>query len=357
MQFKRVKIEPDAMNKPATMVEVAKLADVSTSTVSRVLNDSCRVNAEKTLRVKKAIELLNYKPNLAAKALVGSHTNLVAIMVPNVSNNALANIIAATSTELRKYGFSTILFNFSENAQVERELFKELGKQMVDAAIFFATTISDEELIALNRKLPVLTLEKKIASTEIDGISLDEIDAFRKIIRPLIEAGHKKISYIGGKMGTSSDTARFAAWQQVMGENGLSWTKHSHVHFGWSIKDGYQSMLELYKVYPEMTAVMCCSDSCSMGALSAAYALGLTIPTDLSVTGFDNYLDGGYSIPPLTTLDYPADKMGISAANLILERLQGRKEAKHIILSLDLMPRNSIGKPRSKVEGVVQHES
>ncbi len=357
MQFKRIKKDADAMNRPATMVEVAKLAGVSTSTVSRVLNDSCRVNAEKTQRVRKAIELLSYKPNLAAKALVGSHTNLIAIMVPNVSNNALANIVGSISTEFRKYGFSTILFNFSEDAEVEKVLFRELGKQMVDAAIFFATTVSDEDLIGLNRKLPVLTLEKKIASTEIDGISLDEIDAFRKIISPLLGAGHQKIGYIGGKLGTSSDTTRFAAWQQVMGENGLSWTRQSHVHFGWSIKNGYQAMLELCKNYPEMTAVMCCSDSCSMGALSAAYTLGLTIPDDLSITGFDNYMDGGYTIPPLTTLDYPADKMGVSAATLILERLQGRKEAKHIILKLDLMPRSSISKPSSKARGAVLNEN
>ncbi|GAC15312.1 LacI family DNA-binding transcriptional regulator [Aliiglaciecola lipolytica] len=327
----------------ATIYEVAKLAGVSVSTVSRVLNGRSTVNQQLKAKVDNAISLLSYSPNSVARSLASSRSNSVGILVSEINSHFFCNMLTAVELTLRQANKHSIITVGHNDLEQEQEGVDFLIGRNCDALILHVEALTDDMLRKVNRdNTPIALINRVVPGMEEACISLDNELGGYLGTRHLIESGHTKIAYIAGPTSKVDANQRLAGHKRALKEAGLKIDQNLFYQGNYLESDGVDGLTELLKDNKEFTALVCANDWMASGAITCARDMGLDLPKDLSIIGYDNDLLAHLLYPQLTTLHNPIYDMGEMAAKYILNTVYKESNPIKNLFGPELITRNSV---------------
>lgn len=300
-----------------TIKDVAKLADVSISTVSRVLNNKDKVSEDAKKAVLDAVRELNYQPNLLAKSLKTMKSYTVGFVVENITNPYFADIIKAVQEEAYKNGFNVLLCDSRRNDQRVISHLNSLKSKKVDGIIYCSgKNVSDQvkkEFLDLKESnMPIVLLGKSNLNLDVSNISTGDENAAYKIVTHLINLGHKNITFIGGIKDYLITSQRVEGYQEAMKKNALE--ENCQIYYGEYgdniVKRAKEIGLEVLQKENRPSAIFGADDLIALGIELAAKTLEIKIPQDLAVVGFNNLQYSQYADPPITSIGFPRYEMG-----------------------------------------------
>ena len=304
-----------------TITDVARLANVSMKTVSRVLNNEPNVAKKTRERVLSAAKELRYSPNLAAKGLASSKSYLIALLYDNPSPNYIANIQKGAIKACRDNNYYLVIEPLSMvNANAGNEVEKLLERLPVDGVILTPPLCDDKDVLSILRSLniPYVPVAPTIEINGVSSVKMDDVQASFEMTEYLIKRGHKKIGFIKGHRGHSATALRYKGYELAMEKFNLKIDKNFIVEGDFSFKSGVEAAENLLGLNEPPTAIFASNDDMAAGVVSVASRLGLEVPTKLSVGGFDDTPLAQILFPQLTTVKQPIYEMGQMAANLLI---------------------------------------
>ncbi|WP_113930606.1 LacI family DNA-binding transcriptional regulator [Bacillus sp. P14.5] len=321
----------------ATISEVAKRAGVSVATVSRVINNKGYVHEDTRKSVANAIKQLGYKPNSVARSLSQKTSKMICFLIPDITNPFFPQLVRAVEDVMYPAGYSTILFNSDEQLEHELEYIEGMTSKYIDGFIIVSNTLKWEHLSALN--VPVVALDRFI-DDRIPSVAVDNYEGARKALEYMIERGCRNIAHLEGPRHVITSGERKRAYQDVMKENNLPITlQQGH----YELEKGMVSTMELLESNRSIDAIFAGNDVMAIGALKAAGKLGIKVPEEVSIMGFDGMEWGTTVLPELTTMQQPIYEIGKKAAEMLLARIQGLPlEREHYVLKAALEVRKSV---------------
>ncbi|MHB1650948.1 MAG: LacI family DNA-binding transcriptional regulator [Desulfitobacteriaceae bacterium] len=317
-----------------TIYDVAKLAKVSISTVSRVLNNASYVSEESKNKVLDAVEKLNFKKNMVAAALMKKQTSTFGLIIPDIKNLFYANITRGVEDVANELGFNVILCNTDYDMHKERMYIDFLLQKGIDGIIFSTPEIRDKnvkDLIESNPQLPVVILGSKVEGVIADEILVDNFEGGYLSTKHLLELGHQRIGFVSGGRYTLATIERQKGYERALKDNGVQITSELIIMDEFKANSGYKNALKLLSK-DRPTAIFAGNDLIAVGVYRAARELGLNIPEDLSVVGFDDTEYAQILTPMLTTIHSPIQEMGSRAMRFAIMNLQGKKTAKETVV-------------------------
>lgn len=316
--------------------DVSKLANVSVATVSRVINNTCYVNPETKERVLSAIEELNYEPNVSARNLRKNTSGAILVLTPNLTNPYYSNIITGISETAREYGSSTFVCSTLGDAEQEKKLMKMLDSHKADAAIVLATNMDDTWLLPYAKKYPVVFCSEYNPDLDVDRVSIDNYRAAYEATEYLIQLGHKRIGMISSENQYISTKLRMQGYLDALTDYDI---KHDEMDIEYASNDySFTSARKLSnKILSKsdhVTALFCISDILALGAIYGAREVGLDVPKDVTILGFDNLEYTEMMVPRISTVEQPCNKIGAMAMEIVQEKLMSSTELETKIVML-----------------------
>lgn len=305
------------------------MANVSTATVSRIVNGLPGYSKETKEKVLKVIEELGYQPNALARGLVSKRTNTLGVLFPVVSSMFSSEILNGIEDTAHESDHSVIVCNTDSNGVRTMKYLQVLKEKRVDGIIFTSEVLKEEYYEALvDMKIPVVLVSTASYRFPLPYVKVDDKHAAYSATEYLIQNGHEKIAMISGtKDDPIAGVPRVEGYIQALKDYGLPVElKRITYGFDFGYKTGMMCMEQLFKEAPETTAIFAASDEIAIGALSVAYKYGIKIPDDLSIIGYDNLKIAEMSIPPLTTVAQPLYEMGQLAAQMIFDMINSKKK-------------------------------
>jgi LacI family transcriptional regulator len=339
------KTRPPAIQKVATIRQVAELAGVSIATVSRVFAGADQVSDELNERVQVAARSLNYKANRVAQNLRLKTTNTVALVISDIENPFFTSVVRGVESVLRSEGYSLFLTNSDEDEEIELELLLNLRAEGV-AGIILAATCEDSKRYEqfVQAGMRIVAIDRVPKNLKIDRVTVNNIDGIQQAVKHLVEQGHTKIGFIAGLARISTSYERQAGFELGMQAHGLQihpeWMKNGIFRREY----GYQAMMSILELDDRPTAVITANNLMTQGALQAIYKSKLSIPADMAIVGFDYMPWADFINPPLSVVAQPTRDLGIIAAQLLLDRIKDHgRSYQHVILDTQLIIRESSG--------------
>ncbi len=310
-----------------TMIDVARHAGVSQTTVSFVLNstDTPNIPDDTRQRVLDAIEELGYEPDARARALRSGSTRTIALVIPDLRNPHFCEYATAIEESARASGYHLLLFSTTLNDEYAVDIFKDLARRRFDGLILVSAFIleSKEAQATLDqirrRGLPVVELTENYG---VDAVSADYHEATKEVMSYLFSLGHRRIAMIYGVGGHEMAEDRLQPYCASLQAAGIPFDADLVQECGPTIMDGYQAAKKLLELKTRPTAIITINDLLAMGALRAAADLKLHVPNDLSLVGYDNIPMADFLIPRLTTVTKDAYTLGTEAFKMLLARIQ-----------------------------------
>jgi len=332
----------------ATIDDVAKLAGVSKSSVSRVLNGNFQyMSDDMKHRILTAIEDLQYSPNSLARGLKKKETQVIGIVLSDISNTFWSDVLKGVQEECNVNGYS-LMVSFNEVAEMERETLLLLRNRQVDGLIV-NTTGSNPKLFQdlQEEKFPFVMLDRSLDGMNVDTVIVNNLAGAEQAIQHLIDQGHRRIGILLHPLGNLSPRLeRLEAYKQTLLSNGLQVSEEYIKICGLARGEGTKAMEELLSMPEPPTAVFTTNIALSLEALTGIKKFGLKVPADISVVGYDDFIWSPLLDPPLSTVAQPSYEMGVMAASLLIDRIRGkRKKSKTVQLQPSLVIRGSCAPP------------
>ncbi|MCG0276298.1 MAG: LacI family transcriptional regulator [Thermosediminibacteraceae bacterium] len=329
----------------ATIYDVAKRAKVSIATVSRVLNNSPLVSEKTRERVKKAIEELNYSPNVIASALTKKSTLTLGLLIPDIANPFFAELARGVEDASADFGFNIIICNTDYRSDKEAEYIRLLKQKSIDGFIISTAYYNDENVINLIKSnTPVVILGRDIDGEDmvVDVVVSDNVNGGYIATKHLIDLGHKNIACLLGPPQVKVNLDREKGYLKAMEEAGLKVRPELIVFGDFKVEFGFKKAIELLSLEHRPTAFFAANDLTAIGVIKAARFMGLEVPRDISVVGYDNTMLAEIVDPPLTTVNQQMRKMGYMATEFLIKRIKGESSGgQRIVLDVDLVVRRS----------------
>ncbi|QGP93079.1 HTH-type transcriptional regulator DegA [Neomoorella glycerini] len=334
----------------ATIYDVAKKAGVSISTVSRVLNNSSRVKESNRERVLQAIEELGYERNLLAAALMKKNTHTLGLIIADIANPFYAEIARAVEDKAAENHFNVIVCNTDNNLKKEAAYIAILRQKRIDGIIFTTPEINNNNIKKLYQEqpdFPMVLIGSRIEGCAIDTVLVNNYLGTTEAMKYLTSLGHKRIGFIYGLPTTLSSRERLAGYHHYLAENGMKRDSKLILGGAFKIENGYQKAKELLQLENPPTAIFAANDLIAIGALETAREMGIEVPNELSILGYDNINLSTITYPKLTTVAQPMMEMGARAAEMVIERIHGRRSSPEVVTLLPrLVVRDSTGPVR-----------
>ena len=333
--------------KRASIKDIARLANVSHSTVSRALSGSSLISAETALRIRHIAEDAGYRPSAAARSLVTSRTATIGVVVTSIADPFAAEVVLGIEDAANDHDYSVILAN--SNAQPEREVkvVRAFEERRVDGIIVTSSRVGAIYVEMLSQtRVPIVLLNNQHPSEFMHSVTIDNLAASFQAVRHLIGLGHRRVAYIGDRFGCQSDTDRFGGYRSALDLAYLPFLPEYVTHGNGKSEGGVSAMETLLGLPSPPTAVFCYNDMTALGAMSAIAARRLKVPDDLSVVGFDDVFVAQYSAPPLTTVRQPMRDMGRLALETLMKLLGGTGSQPNIKVPGELIVRQSTAPPK-----------
>ena len=329
----------------ATIKDVAKRAGVSVITVSRVINGAEYVRAETQARVQAAIDELHYVPNQLASSLRSRHNDTLALVVPDIATTFWTAMARGAEDEAWERGYSLFLCNTDDVPAKEERYIENLLRRRVAGLAIVATIGSTDLLRRLEtHQLPFVMMHRKIAGIEADVVRSDSREGAFALTKRLLDAGWRRIAYIGGPLASSLGQDRLAGYRDALQAAGIA-TDPALIKLGeHTQQSGYQLVTELVKMRPLPGAIVIGNSRLALGALHALTDAGLRVPDDLIVAAFfevSSLIDDSRLVgTPLVVATQPAYQIGRLGIRRLLERIAGQHGmAEDILLSVNVADR------------------
>lgn len=329
---------------PSTIWDVARLAQVSISTVSRVQSGSASVKPETRDRVLQAFRQLDYEPDAIARSMVKKTTHSIGVVIPDITNPFFPSVIKGIEELARKLGYSSILCNTDESPEEEEKAIRILRQKRVDGLII---TTADEQGLHIRKVagdgLPVVLVDRRVAGSNLDAVMIDNVLGAYQAARHLILQGHKQIGVIAGPQNITPGRERLKGFQKALREYGVQ-LEGQYTKIGdFREESGYTLGRQLLEMPRRPTAIFSCNNLMTIGLLRAILESGLRIGTEIAMVGFDDIEVATMLNPPITVVTRPMYKMGSLAFELLNERIEGTGPAqgRTVVLVPELVVRGS----------------
>lgn len=324
-----------------TIGDVARAAGVSIPTVSKVINNRDGVAPATMLRVQEVVARLGFETSLVARSLRSTRTNVIGILVPEFepfSTELLRGISsAATGTGYELLAYAGLVTGASQPGWERRSL-SRLSGTLIDGAIVVTPTTA-----LSSSSIPVVAIDPHTGPEGHATVDTDNAGGARSAVEHLVALGHRRIAHIHGRADLASAQLREAGYRQALAEAGIR-VDEDLVRAGDYQEDQATAVAhELLTIPSRPTAVFAANDSSAFGVLHAAAQLGLRVPEDLSVVGFDDVPQASTTTPPLTTVAQPLAELGAAAVDMLLAMLRGEPGPDHVRMTTDLRVRRSTG--------------
>lgn len=326
-----------------TIKDIAKIANVSHTTVSRALNNSPLINDETKSKIHAIAKQLNYVPNYNAKSLVLDKSYNIGLFFSTLNEGTSPSFFYETVR-----GANTVIkdsYNLVVRGIDDYKDFHNVNKKSFDGIIVMSQSIKDNTFIyhVLNAGIPTVVLNRPFTENFVVNIISDDREGAYRVIEHLVKNGHRDIAIIEGKEGFRSTEERKEGYLNALINNSILPKNEYIVRGHYDIESGYESMKKLLSLEHCPSAVFCSNDDMALGAYKAIYEVGKKIPEDISVVGFDDNAFSKYITPTLTTVKRPMERISQEGVKILLEMVESKKRIQETIyMNTDVIFRNSI---------------
>ena len=329
--------------KPVTMQDVAELAGVSMATVSRVLNGASTVDPQLVERVRSAMTSLKYQPNRAARALAGSRSGQLGLVVTDMQNPFFIDLVRGVEAVVQQNGYLLIMCNTAEDARKEERYLEILAAEAVSGVVIVPTR---ERLLALDvlktRRIPVVAVDRRIRDRSIDAVLIDNVAAAKEAVAHLIARGYQRIGLITGPLSATTARERLLGYRQALQEASIPLDPLLEQHGAFNEETGLRLTHKLLDLDPPVQAILTANNRLTVGTLRALHARHKTVPGDVALVGFDEVHWAVPDLVSITTVRQPTYELGRTAASRLLQRLhQPDAPRQEITLQHQLLIRES----------------
>jgi LacI family transcriptional regulator len=336
------------MRTTITMKQIAEHAQVSLGTVSHVVNGTVPVKKELRQRVLTSIRVLKYQPSQLARGLRRKSTNMLGMVIPDITNPFFPAVVRGVEDVAFEEGYRLVLCNTDNDAAKEKAHLEQLRSYHPAGLLVIPAVEStlSADLRAASERNPVVFIDRCPANWKGDAVLAANEDGAFQATSHLLEAGHTQLAVIAGPSHLTNAIERLAGFRRALLQYRIALPSR-YIQEGLFDRDsGYLSAMRLLAMQPRPTGIFAANDLMALGALLAAKELGLRCPKDVSIVGFDN-LDFVLLIdPPLTTVSQPGYQLGVTAAQLVLERIRGKEgPGQKVVLPAVLEIRASVATP------------
>ncbi len=328
-----------------TLLDVAKRAGVSPMTVSRVVNDSGPVSAATRARVVEALAVTGYVPNTVARNLRARRTDTIALLMPDMTNPFFTLLAQGVETAAREAGISLLLANTDQREDEERRLVRTLLQRQIDGLLLIpAGSCADAAALCREQGVPLVVVDRRPETAGVDVVRADSEAGALGLGRLLAALGHRRMAALTGPSSVPTATDRLVGFSRALAEARLPAPQVRQGAF--TIDSGHEMTLALMEAEPRPTAIFAANNFIAIGVLHALEELGLRVPDDVAVVGFDDLPQAMVTFPFLTVAAQPAVEIGRRAVALLLERTADPNgETREVVLPTELVIRRSSGDP------------
>lgn len=326
-----------------TIKDIAELAKVSKSTVSRVLNDKSVVNQQTRKTVLDAMEKLGYEANVFARGLASGRSMTVGVVTQKIGSPYYDSIMQGVIRGFAGTGYSPIFVDGQWEQNTELKVIRTLLGRQVDGMLLLGGDIPEKELGELMEQLPIIVVGKDIPQWPDRCLFIDNVIAAREATRYLIEQGHRRIALIRGIAHHQDAIRRYEGYVEALTESGIELDPGLVIDGDFTAQSGIMAITSLMMQGKSFSAVFCANDMVAYGARLALHRHGIRVPEDVSIVGFDDQGESAFVTPPLTSVRQPAVEMGHAAALGIVNLMLG-KPCKFPVFRAELQRRESVAK-------------
>jgi len=327
-----------------TIEDVARRAGVSIRTVSRVINNRPDVAGSTRERVQQAIADLSYRPNTLAQSMVTGNTRTIGVVLPDISNPFFGRSIRGCEDVLARAGYSIFLCNTDEDIEKECHYLSLLVGRQVDGIVLWGSRADCDTLEALlGPDLPVVAVDCEAFCGNVMSLDVQNYQGAQEVTTHLIALGHQRIAHLAGPAQRLTAQRRLAGYQQALELAGLALAPSLVIEAAPSVFHGYQAAQELLKQDIRPTAIFAYNDLMAIGAILACQQLGLRVPRDVAIVGFDDIVTASLVSPALTTVRIDQYRLGALSGQLLLDRMSRRQTdmSASVTFPTELIVRNS----------------
>jgi DNA-binding LacI/PurR family transcriptional regulator len=331
-----------------TIRTVAEDAGVSVAAVSKVLRDAYGVSDGLRAKVRDSIERLGYRPHAAARGMRGQ-TYTLGFLLPDMRNPFFADIMVGVNAALERTQYKTLLGVSDYVASIDRGMIEEMIDRQMDGIMLIGPRIPASVIAPIAARIPTTIIAYHTTENlNFDTVNNDDVHGAELVVQHLVAAGYKRISYIGLELedeaGAMVTTKREIGYRAAMQKAGLG--KHAAVVMAGNTPRDMQNVARhLLQGRNRPDAIFCWTDVLALEVLSVARELGVNVPGDLGVVGYDNVFYCDLAQNALTSIDQSGQVLGLQAARLLIERIQGREKAEHYVVAPRLVARGSSAGP------------
>ncbi len=328
-----------------TIYDVARLAGVSTATVSRSLNGTGQI-AEATQRsIAEAIRQLGYRPNTLARSLVTKSTQTIALLLPDITNPFYASLMSGIQERTLEQGYTMLLCATGGDPEREELYLNLLRSKQVDGALVDGLLLPADRIARfIGDGFPIVCLDRDLDSSEVPRVQVDNKLGARMAAEHLLGLGHTRIAHVAGAKELTISRERTDGYREALVAAGIEPDRELVREARFTEEGGYEAAQALLRLDRPPTAIFAANDLSAIGVLKAVAESGKRVPADVSVIGFDDLRLAAYTIPALTTIRQPAREIGERATDLLLE-LCNHRQVGHLrhLLAPELIVRGSTG--------------
>lgn len=321
--------------------DVARIAGVSPTTVSRVFNNTAPVNDDVRERVLAIAKQLGYRPNPHAKALLTGHSNVIGVLITEIDTAFFGTLFRGIEKVLGYFEYGLLIASGERNRALEMKVSKDFIDRRVDGIVMYPEALEDEDIKKLSAEgIPLIILGRVVPGIEDQCLAFDHEYGGYIATKKLIENGHRKIAHISGPLYTRDGRARFDGYKRALSEAGIPFNRDLVAEGDFNEDSGYLATKKLLSV-GGFTAIFCANDNMAQGCIAALNEANMRVPEDISIIGYDDIPSAKYLIPPLATVRQPLMEMGEACAKLLLKNM-GKASLSTTIPDLKIVERKSI---------------
>lgn len=310
----------------ATMKDIARQTGLGLATISSYFNGG-NVREKNRIKIEAAIEELHYEVNEVARGLKTNATRTIGVVIPELNNTFCAEIITGMEDVLRSHGYATIVCDCRTDRKLEQEAVEFLIRRRVDGIINMPVDEEGKHLRKFQKTgKPIVLIDRRIQGISCDSVLVDNRKAAEDAVQCFIKNGHRNIGIIGGPEGIFTAQERLSGYSKALKEAGIPIRGSLIFHGDYTIQGGVRGLEELVRSNPDMTAVFVTNYEMTMGAMIGVNELGIKIPEQLSMIGFDNLQFARACNPKLTIVSQPTDGIAREVARIMLEHLENGKQ-------------------------------
>jgi DNA-binding LacI/PurR family transcriptional regulator len=339
----------NASLRPPSIKDIARVARVSHSTVSRALQNSPLVNARTAEIIRQIAHESGYRASAVARGLVTKRTLTIGLVVTTIADPFASEVACGIEQAANDLGYSVFLSDSNADPNREQQVVQSFAERRVDGIIVTSSRVGALYLPLLSEMgVPIVLVNNQHPGAFVHSVMIGNVAGSREAANHLIGLGHRRIAYIGDQFGYQSDTERLEGYRQALEDAGLPLVPELVVRGDGKPEEAMRAMEALLALPDPPTAVCCYNDMSALGAMRSIHLRGLRVPEDISVVGFDDLFLASYTQPRLTTVRQPMRRMGLLAMESLFKLMSGEDSAIRITLDAELIVRESTARLTEK---------